>query len=265
MKPNRVKELLNRGQVPIGHMVVEFWVRGLAKQLEAIGFDFVIYDMEHSGYTIGDLADQLAWIKATPLTPIVRPPASDYHHISRALDAGVQGVMIPRVETLDEVRHVVEAVKYPPEGKRGISFSIAHDDFLGGDGLEKMRSANNETLVIIQIENVSAVEHIDKFLAVPGVDMAWVGQYDLTASMGITAQFDHPRLQEAMTRVVNACRRAGKVAGIQPTSVSQAMTWTEQGFGCISYSEDMLVYMEACGRAVGELRAHLGQEALTVP
>jgi 2-dehydro-3-deoxyglucarate aldolase/4-hydroxy-2-oxoheptanedioate aldolase len=257
MKPNRVKEKLRRGDVPVGHMVVEFWVRGIAKQLEAIGFDFVIYDMEHSGYTIGDLADQLAWLKATPLTPIVRPPASDYHHISRALDAGVQGIMVPRVETVEEVRNIVAAAKYPPEGQRGISFTIAHDDFLGGDGLDKMRSANDETLVIVQIENVSAVEHIDEFLAVPGVDIAWVGQYDLTASMGITAQFDHPRLQDAMSRVVDACRRAGKVAGIQPTSVDQALSWAAQGFGCISYSEDMLVYLDACSKNLAQIREGL--------
>jgi 2-dehydro-3-deoxyglucarate aldolase/4-hydroxy-2-oxoheptanedioate aldolase len=244
-------------------MVVEFWTRGIAKMLEAAQVDFVIFDMEHTGWTYGDLADQLLWMKATPLTPIVRPATGDYHHISRALDCGAQGVMIPRVENAAEVREIVQAVKYPPQGRRGVSFSIAHDDYKIGDVGETMRSANEETLVIIQIEKVSAVEEIDEILSIPGVDIAWPGQYDLSASMGITGQVTHPDLLAALDRVVAACDEHGKIAGIQPITVEQGVEWRGRGFRCISFSEDMLVYLDALTRNVSTLRAELNAAVTT--
>lgn len=262
MKENRLNTMLAAGQIPVGHMVVEFWVRGLAKMLESANFDFVIFDMEHSNGTSGDLADQLAWMKGTSLTTIVRPPAIDYEYISRAMDGGAHGVMVPRIKTVDEVKAVVEAVKYPPKGGRGISFRLAHDDFLDGPGQEKMDTANEESLVIVQIETVEALERIDEIVAVPGVDIVWPGQYDLTASMGILGQFDHPRLQDAVKRVVKAAEDGGKTAGIQPTSVDQAIDWIGQGFRCISYSEDMLVYLDACIDQVSDLRQRV--EAMKV-
>jgi 2-dehydro-3-deoxyglucarate aldolase/4-hydroxy-2-oxoheptanedioate aldolase len=254
MRENRLKRILATGQVPVGHMVVEFWTRGLAKMLDSVNLDFVIFDMEHTGATTADLADQLAWCKATSMTAIVRPPALDYEYISRAMDAGAHGVMVPRIRTVDEVERVVQAVKYPPEGRRGISFRLAHDDFRDGDGTQKMEEANRESIVIVQIETVEALDAIEEIAAVPGVDVVWPGQYDLTASMGILGQFDHPRLQEGIERVVAAAQAAGKTAGIQPTSVDQAIDWVQQGFRCISYSEDMLVYLDACIEQIGELR-----------
>ena len=259
MRENRLKRVLAAGEVPVGHMVVEFWTRGLAKMLDSVNLDFVIFDMEHTGATTADLADQLAWCKATSMTAIVRPPALDYEYISRAMDAGAHGVMVPRIRTVAEVERVVEAVKYPPEGRRGISFRLAHDDFEDGDGSRKMADANRESIVIVQIETVEALETIDEIAAVPGVDVLWPGQYDLTASMGILGQFGHPRLEDGIERVIAAADRAGKTAGIQPTSVDQAIDWVRQGFRCISYSEDMLVYLDACIDQIGQLRRRVAE------
>jgi 2-dehydro-3-deoxyglucarate aldolase/4-hydroxy-2-oxoheptanedioate aldolase len=258
MRRNHVKEMLADGQIPVGHMVVEFWTRGLAKLLEAAGFDFVIFDMEHSGASHTDLADQLAWAKATSLTAFVRPPATHYEYISRIMDAGAHGVLLPRVRDADEVKRVLHAVKYPPDGGRGISFGIAHDDYLSGDGSETIRTANADSMVIVQIETVTALAEIDEIMSLDGVDMAWPGQYDLSAAMGILGEFNHPRLSEAISAVVAACERAGKPAGIQPTSVDQAANWLADGFRCISFSEDVLVYRNACAEAVGAVRSLAG-------
>jgi 2-dehydro-3-deoxyglucarate aldolase/4-hydroxy-2-oxoheptanedioate aldolase len=262
VKRNRIKELVGAGEIPLGHMVVEFWTRGIAKMLEGAGFDFLVFDMEHTGWTTGDLADQMAWMKGTHMTPVVRIPVSEYHHISRSLDVGAQGIMVPRVESADEVRRVVEAVKYPPLGKRGLSFCIAHDDYLLGDVPEMMQRANDETLVIVQIEKVGALDDLEEIAAIPGVDVLWPGQYDLSASMGITGETAHPRIAEAIDRVVAVAQEAGLLAGIQPTSVDQATEWIEKGFNCISYSEDMLVYLDACSRTVGELRSWMSARAV---
>lgn len=262
MKENVVKRLLTEGQVPIGHMVVEFWTRGIAKLTEAAGFDFVIFDMEHSGASDADLADQLAWMKATRLAAFVRPAATDYQYISRVMDAGASGVMVPRVRDAEEVRRVVEAVKYPPLGRRGISFGIAHDDYRDGDGDEKMRRANEETMIIVQVETVTALDQLEEIMEIEGVDIAWPGQYDLSAAMGILGKFDHPKLAGAIERVLSTCERVGKVAGIQPTSVTQGAQWIAQGFRCISFSEDMLVYRDACAEAVAVMRAHAQEQVM---
>ena len=225
--------------------------------LEAANLDFVIFDMEHTGWTYGDLADQLAWVKSTPLTPIVRTATGQYHDMSRALDCGAQGLMIPRVEGAAEVRKIVQAVKYPPDGRRGVSFCISHDDYKIGRRRADDEFRERRALVIIQIEKVSAVEEINEILSIPGVDIAWPGQYDLSASMGITGQVSHPDLLAALDRVVAACTAHGKTAGIQPITVEQGIEWRGRGFSCISFSEDMLVYLDALTRDVDELRTRL--------
>jgi len=99
MKPNRILQLLAEGKTPIGHMIIEFGTRGIAKIAEAAGLDFVLIDMEHSGLDFGKVADLLAWFKATPVAPIVRVPAIEYHFIARVMDAGALGVMAPNVRT----------------------------------------------------------------------------------------------------------------------------------------------------------------------
>ena len=254
MKPNLLHQRIAEGQVPVGHMLMEFGTRGIAKIVEAAGVDFVLLDMEHSGIDFARIADLVAWFKATPVAPLVRVPQAFYHFIARCLDAGALGVMAPNVETVEQARAIVDAVKYAPEGRRGLGLGAAHNDYIMPQPAEYLREANANTSVICQIESVRGLENLEAIAAVPGVDVLWVGHYDLTQSMSIVGQFQHPRFLEALARVAEAARRAGKAAGIQPGSREQAAEWMKLGYNVISFSSDIAVYRTALAGAVAAVR-----------
>ena len=147
MKPNVFRRLLAEGKTPVGHMVVEFGTRGMPKILEAADVDFVVVDTEHSGFGTADLADMMAWFKATPIAPFVRIPKIDHHFVARTLDLGALGIMAPNVESADEARAVVDAAKYAPLGKRGVMIGGAHTDFQSVELREFLDYSNENTTI----------------------------------------------------------------------------------------------------------------------
>ena len=255
MKPNRMKEKLQAGQIPLGHMILEFGTRGIARILESADLDFVFIDSEHSPFTAGDLADLIAWFKATSIAPIVRIPEIQYHLIARTLDSGALGVMVPNVKSGDEARAIVDAAKYAPLGKRGSIMNHAHTEYLPVKPAEFMAHSNANTSIVCQIESVEGVESVEAIASTPGVDVLWVGHFDLTASMGIPGQFDSPRFIAALEKTVAAARKYGLAAGIQPGSLAQAEAWMPLGFNAISYSADFPVYAAALQSGVNRIRA----------
>jgi len=259
VKANLLRQRLAEGRVAVGHMVMEFATRGLAKLLEAAGLDFVLLDMEHSGLELGRIADLIAWLKATPVAPVVRVPGSHYHFIARALDAGALGIMAPNVESVEQAGAVVEAVKYGPDGRRGLGLGTAHNDYVMPQPAAYLREANANTSVICQIESERGLENLEGIAALPGVDILWVGHYDLTQSMGIVGQFGHPRFLEALARVAGAARRHGKAAGVQPGSPEQAAEWMKLGYHAISFGSDISVYRSALAAAAAAVRKLEGQ------
>jgi 2-keto-3-deoxy-L-rhamnonate aldolase RhmA len=245
-------------RVAVGHMILEFSTRGIAKIAEAAGLDFVLLDMEHSGLELDRVADLAAWFKATPVTPLVRVPGSYYHFIARCLDAGILGVMAPNVETAEQARAVVSAAKYAPEGRRGLGLGTAHNDYVPPHAAEYLCEANANTSVICQIESVRGLENLEAIAAVEGVDVLWVGHYDLTQSMGVVAQFHHPQFLAALERVAQTARRHGKAAGIQPGSREQAAEWMKLGYNVISFGSDIAVYRNALAAEAGAVREMAG-------
>ena len=255
MKPNRLQEALAEGRAPVGHMVSEFATRGIAKIVEAAGADFVILDMEHTGHEMDTIADLLAWFKAGPVAPFVRVPQPHYHFLARVMDAGALGVMVPNVESPAQAKGIVDAVKYAPLGKRGVGLGTAHTDYvMPGDPREYFEEANRRTTVICQIESVRGLENVEAIAAVEGVDIVWVGHYDLTMSMGIPGDFRDERFVEAMKRVAAAAERCGKAAGIQPGNLEQAAEWFALGFRVLSWGADAAVYRKALADGIEALR-----------
>lgn len=255
MKPNRVRRLLAEGKTPIGHMLMEFATRGMAKITQRADLDFVLIDMEHSGFDFGQVNDLLSWYKATPVTPFVRVPSSDYDFIARVMDAGAKGVMVPNVKTPEQAKQVVDAVRYAPEGDRGLGLGLAHNDFVRPNPREYMAAANRDNLVICQIESTEALDNLDAIAAVPGIDVLWVGHFDISQSMGIVAEFGDERFISALKKVAEAAKRNGLAAGIQPSSQEQAREWMSYGYNLISYGADFAVYASALESAVRELRS----------
>ncbi|MEP7361964.1 MAG: aldolase/citrate lyase family protein [Acidobacteriota bacterium] len=245
MKPNRLQQVVAEGRVPIGHMVWEFKSRGVAQIVANAGADFVFIDMEHSGFDNETVADLIGWFKATTVAPIVRIPQTMYHFIARAMDVGALGIMNPTVETAAQAKELVDAVKYAPAGKRGVGIGTAHTDWAGVDPATYFEYANRNTTVIAQIESVTAMENLESIAATPGVDILWMGHYDLSQSMGIPGQFTDPRFVEAFRRVPAVAKAHGKLAGVQPPNMAVAEEWIAAGYDVISCGADSGVYGRA--------------------
>ncbi len=255
MRTNTVKQKLARGETSIGTMIFEFSTTGIGRISAEAGAEFLIFDMEHTSWSIETIRGLIATTRAADTVPMVRVPATQYHLMSRPLDAGAMGLMVPMVETAEQARVVVQSAKYPPVGGRGCAFGVSHDDFSGGDVMAKMTSANEQILLMPQIETVTGVENCEAIAAVDGVDCLWVGHFDLTASMGIHAQFDHPDFLAAIDRVVAACNANGKVAGIMAGNVEVGKQWAAKGFRAIAYSGDLWIYQQALAEGIAALKA----------
>jgi 2-dehydro-3-deoxyglucarate aldolase/4-hydroxy-2-oxoheptanedioate aldolase len=254
VKPNRFKQVRAEGRIPIGHMLLEFGTRGIAQILDAAGLDFVVIDMEHTGFSAANVADLIAWFKATTVAPFVRVPRILYHFVARTLDAGALGIMAPNVMHPAQARALVDAAKYAPLGQRGVIMGATHTDFRAVNPSEFMEYSNQNTTIICQIESRAGLESLEEIAATPGVDVLWVGHFDLTQSLGIPGQFQHELFLDALKRVVDTARRHGLGAGIQPGSMAQAQEWMELGFDVISYGGDLYVYLDAMTRAVADVR-----------
>src|SRR5262249_20361395 len=255
MKPNAFRAAVADGRIPVGHLLWEFGTRGIAQIVDAAGVDFVLLDMEHSAFDGERIADLIGWFAATHVAPIVPVPQRLYHFLARAMDAGALGAMVANVENAEQAREVVNAVKYAPEGRRGVGLGSAHTGYVVPDPVAYMREANANTTVICMIESPAGLENVDEIAQTPGVDVLWVGHFDLTQAMGIPAQFEHPDFRTALARVVAAANRAGKVAGINPGTEAQAREWIRAGFRAISWSNDVAVYRTGLAAAVAALRA----------
>ena len=241
---NRFKEKLRNGQVTFGQMVLELFTPGIGPMLAACGMDFVIYDMEHGRCDIGLVSEMIASCRGSDIVPMVRAPDLEAAPLSRVLDLGARGVMVPRIETRTQMERAVSELKYAPDGKRGVALGIAHDLYRAG-GLSFFREANEDTAVIAILETARAYENLDEIVSVPGLDVAWMGHYDLTVSMGIPAQFDHPRFLAAMDALVDACKRHNVAPGFLPATPDSTIHWIKKGFRAISLGSDIGVFMTA--------------------
>lgn len=257
MKKNRYREAIAAGRIPLGHMVWEFSTRGVAKILDPLDLDFVVFDMEHSGIDTERIFDLIAWSKACSFAPFVRVPQTDYHFLARVMDAGALGVMVPLVQTVEQAQRIVDAVKYAPLGKRGLGIGAAHTDYNNPNPHQFMKEINASSVVICQMESPQGVENADAIAALPGVDNLWVGQADLSQNMGIPFDFQNPKFIEALRHVVAVAKKHGKQACIQPATMEQAQQWIPLGFNCVSWSIDTVMYRTAMETSLASIRKML--------
>jgi 2-keto-3-deoxy-L-rhamnonate aldolase RhmA len=169
-----------------------------------------------------------------------------------------RGVMVPMVETAEQARRIVAAAKYPPEGRRGAAFGVAHDDYAGGEMAAKIREANREVLLIAQVETTRGVEEFEEIAAVEGIDVVWIGQADLTTSLEIPGQYGHPLFHGAVDRVAAACRAHGKTLGYLALSIEDAQAMMSRGFRMLAYGGDLWLYLHALRQGVAALRGLAG-------
>jgi len=254
MHENPVLRRLRAGQQSIGTFVFEFATTGIGRITAAAGAEFVVLDMEHSGFDVERVRTVIATMRSSEIVPIVRVPATECHFLARVLDVGAMGVMVPMVESVEQAQRIADATRYPPRGRRGSGFGISHDDYRGGDIVEKQASADRERLVIAQIETATGVEHADAIAAVDGIDVLWVGQTDLTTSLGIPGQFEHPKFEHALDCVLEAAQRHRKAAGFMAMSVEEGGELLARGFRALAFGGDIWLYQHALGAGIAALR-----------
>ncbi|MDX9957396.1 MAG: aldolase/citrate lyase family protein [Spirochaetia bacterium] len=202
------------------------------------GFDWILVDMEHGAMDLETAGDMLAAIDRGGPTPLVRVQWNDQAAIKRVLDAGALGVMIPMVNTEEEARMAVSYCKYAPAGVRGLGAGRA--SLFGVRLAEYMGVANDQVMVMIQAEHKDAVRNIEAILAVPGIDVIFVGPYDLACSMGYGDQPGHPEVEAAIAAVLAAAQRAGVVPGIFSMDPQTARRRAAQGFRFIGFGIDSI-------------------------
>jgi 2-keto-3-deoxy-L-rhamnonate aldolase RhmA len=255
VRQNLVRAKLKSGKPAYGIFAAEFFTPGFCQIAAAAGAEFVLFDQEHGAVGIDVLKAQIAFARGVGIAPFVRVPGLAYHLIAPVLDAGAMGIMVPMIETAEQAEKLASWCRYRPLGARGLGFGFAHDDYDRGDVVAKMAEENERTLVIALVETATGIANADAILAVPGVDVAWLGHFDLTNTMGITAEFDRPEFKAAVDSLLAACRRHGKPAGFLVNSVEMAREWRSKGFRCLSYGTDISVLQTALGDALAALNA----------
>src|SRR5216684_2677019 len=255
MATGDLKRLAGTKAPKFGHFIVEFATPGIGHILKSAGCDFVLFDLEHSGFSFETVKSAVRYFEAADVPMIVRVPSKEYHHIARACDMGAEGVMLPMVGTVAEARHILDSMKYTPDGKRGVALQVAHDRYRPGTVADKFAAANRTTTLFCQIETAEGVKNADALAALPGVDCLWVGHFDLSVSLGVPGQFESKTFKDAITKVVAAADRHKKALGRLVPTVEQGIELNSQGFDFICYSGDVWVLHNALAEAIERLRA----------
>ncbi len=238
-----LRQRLMKGETVLGAMIFECFTPGIAQICKLAGCEYVIYDMEHTGAGYETIKAQVAHCRGIGVSPMVRVPRSDYAYLARALDVGCEGVMVPMVDTAEEARAIVEACRYPPVGRRGAAFGFAHDHYEAGSPVDKIKAANARNLVIAQIETEHGLDNVEEIAAVDGIDVLWVGHFDLTNFLGIPGEFESKVYKDALRRVVKAGQEHGKGLGFMASDETWARDYKKLGFNMLAAGTDQGLLM----------------------
>ncbi len=249
------------GDSIFGTFVGTFTSPAALKVVSAAGLDFIILDLEHTAIGWSDLGNAIAYARAIGLPPLVRIPRPVRETTGRVLDIGAVGIVFPRVETADDVRKFADLVLYPPSGNRAVAFGGGHNDFLAPKAVEYVKSANARLVNMIQIETVKGMQNLDAICSAMKdtgcATILEVSRADLTTSMGVPMQFDHPDYVSAVQQVLAASQRYGLVPSKGFADLEDAGKWLKKGVRVGIFSSDLQVYRLAWNAAVGDLKKRL--------
>jgi 2-keto-3-deoxy-L-rhamnonate aldolase RhmA len=254
---NPAKEKLKRGEVVLSMSVRLVRTMEIAQIAATSGFDSLYVEMQHSTFSEEQISQICQAALGAGITAMVRVPSIRPEHVGRVLDGGALGIIAPEIETVDEVRELVAAARFPPWGKRSAFgaqvFPLRYHSF---PTAETYAAINEATMVVTMLENTQALEKVEEIAAVDGLDMLFVGTSDLTNSMGLVGQPDHPRVREAFARTIEACRKHGKHVGIgglaaRPDLIAQ---YLKMGARFISSGTDLSFLLGAMSARAKQLR-----------
>lgn len=253
MRKNLVKEALRAGKVQLGCNFQQFRSPDVPRILVAAGYHWAFLDCEHGAFDLETVQDLCRVAVPAGLCPIVRVAEMHYSLVARALDCGAQGIIFPRVESPELLATAAQWARFPPAGVRGYGLMPLHVDHEPVSVSQIIEHTNENTLVVLQIETVKAVEARDELLSVPGIDAAMIGPMDLSISLGVPGEMQHPKMVEAMEKVRDSCLKHNVIPGTHTRTPALARFWKERGMRFLGCGSDTLMIYDRAKEIVTEV------------
>jgi len=257
----KLKQMVEARQVIVFGCIQDCRSGAVVEAYHETGYDALLIDREHTPLNTETIAEQLRLARALDFPCTVRVAEDCYHELNRTLDQAPDGIFVPRIRSREQVQRLVETVKYPPEGIRGLAGSTCPaGKYMGwGSVPEQIETINRNLVVGIQIETAEALADLDGILSVPGIDIAVIGNDDLSMGMGIPGQLDTPEYHAAVERVIDACERHGVLPGIAGGDAATICHWAQRGMRVIWYASDICLLWAAAQQQIAGLRGALAE------
>ncbi len=255
MRENSVKKALQAGKLQISCGYTQLRSPEAIRALAAAGFHWTFIDAEHGPFDFAAIQDLCKAAAPVGIAPLVRVADMQYSLVARALDCGAQGVVFPRVESPELLARAISWTKFPPVGVRGFGlgpWQFEYEKVTLGDAAEHY---NANTMVVLQIETVAAVERRDELLSIPGIDAVMIGPVDLSISLGVPGDFENPKMVDAMEKVRDSCLKHGVAPGTQVRSVALAKFWKDRGMRFLGCGNEVSFLLEKASETAAALLA----------
>jgi len=243
------------GECIYGMMIRQGRDPGTPAIFAAAGYDFCFFDMEHGNYSMETVADLIRGCKSVGIGSIIRVPHLETHFISRVLDAGAEGIMVPMTSRREQAERIVRYSKFTPLGARGFGNQTGQTDYQVRKTVEFMKEANENIFIVAQIETKEAIENIEEILDVEGIDVGLIGPNDLSISLGVPDLMGSEVMTQAIDRVVQAAKKKKKASGMHIGSIDALKKWRSKGMTVLAYSTDIGFMYSASKSALEQLKA----------
>ena len=258
MQPSPLKQSLREGKTVLGTMLCELHSPGACRLVQKAGYEFVIFDTEHNRPGIETVSWLLRAGRDIGLPVIVRAPAFEGQWPTRYLDLGAAGNLFPRVETAKEAEAIIRMIKYPPWGARGLGTNTGHDDYDAKPAPEFTRWANENLMVVAQLETEKGWANRDEIFSVPGIDATFIGPNDLSLSLGLPGQLTHPKVVSAMHDIFASAAAHGVAPGIHAFDVESSIRLIKAGARFVAFSSELSLFVRASREGLAQIREAAG-------
>ena len=254
IKSNPVKALVKAGKPVFGTWITLCPHPRVVKILAASGFDFVIVEMEHTDFNMETVGVLVMLAREAGIVPFVRPPGTlKPHDLTRPLDAGAQGLLLPAVDTPEQMEAIVKATKYHPMGARPMNLKGPHTDYFVADPAEVTKHVNENTMLVAMVETQVSIDNLDAICKVDGLDAVFIGPDDLSQDLGIPGQLSHPKMVEATEKIFSICKANGVAFGSSVQNFEMAEKRVAQGATWMPYQNDAAMVFNAASTAAPKL------------
>ena len=249
-----IKDKILSSDIIIGGQVVEMRSTVISEIYAAAGFDFILIDQEHSAIDLSEASEIIRVARLCNIAPFIRVPEISYQCINPLLDQGVQGIVVPRVTSRNQVIELLEMIRYYPLGRRGWGPSGACVGYSNYNASEYINHANKSIILAIQLESESAINDIDNIISVPGIDVVIVGANDLSLTLGRPCQLNHQKIISLVNKVIDKCKKYKVVPGIAGCDMDGFCKWVSSGIRFLWVQNEVKMILSQSLQAVQKLK-----------